>query len=455
MAGVSVELSNGQVLLAGGGVNSNMPTVSTLGELLPANGANPFTTAGTMKQGRLYAATALLHNGTVLIAGGDTSWSQASAVPATAEVWSPAGGGKFTATGAMHVPRQVLTLTRLPNGQALAVGGSPDLSSGAGSRTAELYNSATNRWALSGSMPSGRLGHTATLLPNCKVLIVGDARSAVTYNYVTGTFATTGSEGTGSFQRSYQTATLLPNGKVLIAGGETLDRQALSTASLYNPATGKFTATANKMSTAHSQGFAARLPDGRVVVGGGFVGTGSHQTVTDHVDVYNPKSNTWGATTSLLPHSFAYSVEAQTLRDGDVVVMGTGAGNQSEIFAPTSSGPTSSPPALNCSDLFSIVSTKTASRGTITLRIGVPAGGAIKGTATVPAQKGVPRAISYGAASRSAGHSGLFTLTISPGSQAKSLLKSKGSLKVSVAVTFTQPHKTALHRSSTTTAHWS
>jgi hypothetical protein len=87
----------------------------------------------------------------------------------------------------------------------------------AGSATAELYNPATKVWRLTGSMPGGRIGHTATLLPNCKVLIVGDNPTAVTYNYVTGKFSPAGSEG--SFQRSYQTATLLPNGKVLIAGG--------------------------------------------------------------------------------------------------------------------------------------------------------------------------------------------------------------------------------------------
>jgi hypothetical protein len=452
---VSVELPSGQVLLAGGGVNSNMPKVSSTGELLPADGSNPFTAAGTMKQGRLYAAATLLQSGKVLIAGGDPSWSQASAVPATAEVWNPAGGGTFTATGTMHVPRQVLTLTTLPDGQALAVGGSPDVASGAGSPTAELYNPATNKWTLTGSMPSGRLGHTATLLPNCKVLIVGDAPNAVTYNYVTGAFAGSGAEGTGLFQRSYQTATVLPNGKVLIAGGETAGRQALNTASLYNPATGKFTPTANKMSTAHSQGFAARLPDGRVIVGGGFIGKGTHQTVTDNVDIYDPKTNTWASRTSLLPNSLAYSVESQTLHDGDVVVMGTGQGNQSEIFTPTSAGTPAPPGVLNCSDLFSIVSAATGARGVIALRIGVPFAGAIKGTATVPVQKGVPKALTYGTASKIAGRSGVFTLTISPGSRARSLLKSRGSLRVSVAVTFTQPHTSPLHRSKSVTAKWS
>ena len=193
-------------------------------------------------------------------------------MPATAEVWSAASGGTFTATRAMNVPRQVLTLTTLPNGEVLAAGGSPDLQSGAGSATAELYDPTTNEWTMTGSMPAGRLGHTATLLPDCRVLIVGDNPTATTYNYVTGTFSAAGSEG--SFQRSYQTATLLASGKVLIAGGEEVNETPLDTASLWDPETGTFTPTANTMSTPHVQGFAARLSDGRVIVGGGFSSAG-------------------------------------------------------------------------------------------------------------------------------------------------------------------------------------
>jgi Kelch motif/Galactose oxidase, central domain len=449
VAGVSAELANGQVLLAGG--YGGHSAVNAVGELLSAAGS-AFTTAGSMGHRRVYAAATLLHNGTVLVAGGDPNLTPGTGASATAEIWKPTGGGTFTATGQMHVPRQVFTLTTLPNGQALAVGGSPAVASGHGSPTAELYNPVTGKWTLTGSMPSGRLGHTATLLANCKVLIVGDAQQAVTYSYVTGTFTPAGSEG--NFQRSYQTATPLANGKVLIAGGETVTQQALKTASLYNPSTGRFTPTANMMSTAHSQGFAARLSDGRVIVGGGFADP-VHGTVTDNVDIYDPVTNQWSAAAPLLPNSFAYSVQAQTLHNGEVAVMGTGAGNGSEAYTPSGLGPPASPPAPNCSDLFSIVSAKPGSHGLITLRVGVPAAGSVKATATVPAQHGVSKPFGYGSTSRSATRSGVLTLTITPGSHAKTVLKSEGSLKVSLAVTFAQPHKSVLRRGSTVTARWS
>ena len=64
--------------------------------------------------------------------------------------------------------------------------------------------------------------HTATLLPIGKVLVAGgsngsDLSSAELYDPASGTWTATGSLGTA---RSFHTATLLPNGKVLVAGGE-------------------------------------------------------------------------------------------------------------------------------------------------------------------------------------------------------------------------------------------
>jgi hypothetical protein len=331
VAGVSVKLPDGRVLLAGGGVNTS---VSKSGELLPATGTGPFLPAGKMPQARLYAAASLLHNGDMLIAGGDTSWTQASAVPKTADVWRPSGGsGTFTATGPMHVPRQAFTLTTLRNGQVLAVGGSPFLKTGAGSATAELYNPATNKWTLTGSMPSGRLGQTATLLPDGKVLIVGDAHRALLYNGATGKFSFTGEEGAPGFQRSYQTATLLADGKVLIAGGVNGGNVPLASASVYDPATGTFTPTVNPMSTPRSQGFAARLADGKVIVGGGFTNA-SRTTISDTVDIYNPQTNRWSATTPLPSGSFAESVQAQRLHDGHVAVMSLKSGRETQIYTP-------------------------------------------------------------------------------------------------------------------------
>src|SRR4030095_16315200 len=89
--------------------------------------------------------------------------------------------------------------------------------------SAELYHPASGTWSATGSLATSHGFHTATLLPNGKVLVVGGFDgvgrplvSAELYDPASGTWATTGSFVTA---RDSHTATLLPNGKVLVAGG--------------------------------------------------------------------------------------------------------------------------------------------------------------------------------------------------------------------------------------------
>ena len=94
-----------------------------------------------------------------------------------------------------------------------------------------------------GSLVMARVFHTATLLPSGKVLVVGgfngfsSVSSAELYDPASGTFTSTGSLAT---VLDASTATLLPSGKVLVAGGGSAD--------LYDPASGTFTATGSPAS---------------------------------------------------------------------------------------------------------------------------------------------------------------------------------------------------------------
>jgi len=78
-------------------------------------------------------------------------------------------------------------------------------------------------WSQTGDLNFSRFGHTATLLPNGKVLVAGGYGissylvQSELYDQATGSWTQTGNL---NFARAAHTATLLPNGKVLVAGGD-------------------------------------------------------------------------------------------------------------------------------------------------------------------------------------------------------------------------------------------
>jgi hypothetical protein len=76
----------------------------------------------------------------------------------------------WTVAAPMAVARTRHTATLLGNGKVLVVGGE----NGSGTlNTAEVYEPATNTWSSAGTLNSARRHHTATLLSDGKVLVVG------------------------------------------------------------------------------------------------------------------------------------------------------------------------------------------------------------------------------------------------------------------------------------------
>ena len=121
----------------------------------------------------------------------------------------------------MTTARAAHTATLLPNGKVLIVG------SETGTDAPELYDSNTNTWTPTAKLNANRWWPPATLLQDGRVLVSGgqDRASAEIYDPVTGTWSVTGSL---ALARYGHTATLLPNGKVLIAGGRIGNVEALN-----------------------------------------------------------------------------------------------------------------------------------------------------------------------------------------------------------------------------------
>jgi len=137
------------------------------------------------------------------------------------------------------------------DGKVLVVGGPP-----------ELYDPSTGTWSVNGTLTlKFRSDYTAALLGNGKVLVAGGEESisaelppeltntAELYDPATGESRFTGSL---NVRRIGQTATLLPNGKVLFASGVTrrsvgdrIEELTTNTAELYDPATGQWSLTGN------------------------------------------------------------------------------------------------------------------------------------------------------------------------------------------------------------------
>jgi hypothetical protein len=155
---------------------------------------------------------------------------------------------------------------------------------------------------------------------NGKVLVVGgttngsaSTATASLYDPATNTWAATAGAPTAG--RFYHSATLLTNGKVLIAGGVNSGTTSLSSAELYNPVTNTFTATP-VMPAVRQQHTDTRLATGKVLLVGGFDASAALATTA----IYDPTANTWSSGTSMT--STRKGHETALLSDGTVVAFG-------------------------------------------------------------------------------------------------------------------------------------
>jgi N-acetylneuraminic acid mutarotase len=229
------------------------------------------------------------------------------------------------------------TATLLPNGKVLVAGGATNYDAGYHpTAIAELYDPAIGAWTATDPMTHARESHTSTLLPNGKVLVAGGLddgsspllSSAELYDPATGTWSPTSSM---SFTRSSHSATLLPNGRVLVAAGFGRE-SSFTTAELYDPSNQTWTVTGN-LHIPRQEHSATLLPNGKVLVVGGANPQGFPIA---GVELYDPASGLWTVCNPLnKPRS---DFTTSLLPDGKVLVAGgyttNGTINSAEIYDP-------------------------------------------------------------------------------------------------------------------------
>lgn len=186
-------------------------------------------------------------------------------------------------------------------------------------------------------MAQSRWGHTATLLSDATVLVVGGTGPAFDGNYTvraevynpqSNRWRNVDSMAT---PRGFHLAALLPGGSVLVTGGLTLphnERNVTPAAEFFQPATTRWTPT-ESMSVARGAGpyGGCLLQDGRFLAAGG-------RTVT--AEIYDPGLGTWSMTGSMAVSRSSHTVTV--LANGNVLVAGgenfIGVIQTAEVYTP-------------------------------------------------------------------------------------------------------------------------
>ncbi len=248
---------------------------------------------GNMVQPRYWHTATLLPNGKVLIAGGlgeppaevrDPSQGgaviyRASGLLASAEIFDPQTGTS-TPTGDMTVRRYADSGILLPDGRVLIMPRD-------GHFPVEIYDPASGTFAAVSDVPAGATVETATLLPSGEVFLTNLDH--------TGVFDPDARAFHSIFKREeirrLHTATLLKDGRVLIVGGSRggLEDGLVGRNVIYDPSSRRVSEAGN-LQVDRINHKAVLLQDGRVLIVGGTAGKGPF---VQTAEMYDPETNTF------------------------------------------------------------------------------------------------------------------------------------------------------------------
>lgn len=268
-------------------------------------------------------STTVLADGRVLVAGGlDGIW-----VTASARLYDPYSG-TWTPVGAMADARTRHTATLLADGRVLVAGGEGSDANLTPLATAELFDPATRTWARGGDMTTVRQDHSATRLLDGTVLVAGGVpiltdtsyaflASAEVYDPAADAWSAVGAL---TLKRAGHTSTLLPDGRVLLTGGFSQQGSVgwQRSTDLYDPKTQTWTAGTN-MPASRSGHTADLLANGKVLVAGGNGGAPANSAI-----LFDPAANggagAWSPTSNTLTAG-RYQHRSVVLASGKVLLV--------------------------------------------------------------------------------------------------------------------------------------
>ncbi|MCB1024201.1 MAG: hypothetical protein KDB79_07420 [Acidobacteria bacterium] len=272
-------LNDGRVLILGGWSNRTSPDDSA--EFYDPK-SRKFAPLENMRFKRSGHSATLLDDGKVLIAGGN----EGARFLNEAELFDPATN-TFQTIGPMNGSHARHSATKLEDGRVLILGGEASLNKT--TADAEIYDPQTNKFRkLDAKMNADRYKHDAVLLTSGKVLLFGGSdekdrdgklKSAELFDPATETFTKTGDMNFARFKIG-ETAVVLQNGKVLVAAGS-------DEAEVFDPATNTFEKVSGGFGKSLHFASVTLLEDGRALILGGYeFVTGGEPTSTDQAWIF-------------------------------------------------------------------------------------------------------------------------------------------------------------------------
>lgn len=327
----ATQLADGKVLVTGGSSQGSTNRTIPIGvSQLYDPVTNSWSTVGDLITPRINFSATLLSNGQVLVTGGATDVTRLEQT----ELYDPATQ-RWTNTGRLARSRERHSATLLPDGRVVVAGGLSG-QGGNAEEIVEVYDPASKTWtAQATSLIQGRGTHTATLLPDGRILLIAgtsanDESTALLSTEIlapAGTATWTATSANLLFKRRAHTATLLANGKVLLAGGYGDSDALVARAELFDPVVGTFTVT-GQLVTPRAEHSATLLPNGKVLLAGGVGANGVLATG----ELFDPASGQWTAVAGAMANA-RVEHSATLLSNGKVLLAGGSANRSTALVA--------------------------------------------------------------------------------------------------------------------------